>query len=61
MVEVTPVTLNLELRIYVWKCQVSRVYAMEAYGRMEVQLRSFLTSEYDEGEWLASPPVRLTL
>ena len=59
MVEATPVTLNLGLRNYVWKCQVIRVYAMKAYGWMEVQLRSLLTSENDEGEWSASHPARL--
>jgi len=32
------------------------VHAIKAYGGVEVQLRSFLTSALEGGEWLASCP-----
>jgi len=40
--------------------KVVPVHVMKAYGRVEAQLHSLLTSALDEGKWLSSRPGSFT-
>lgn len=42
------------------KCRVVLVYGMKAYGGVEIEVHSFLSSILDGGKWLASIPSRIT-
>jgi hypothetical protein len=45
-------TPNSEVRIKLSLC-LTKNYAMETYGGVEIQFHAFITSETDGGEWSA--------
>jgi hypothetical protein len=53
-------SIRLRQRIKLFLC-LTKHYAMETYGGVDVQIHKFLTSELDGSDWSVSRPVRFTL
>jgi hypothetical protein len=52
------ILLNIKVKAK-WSLHLIKHHGMKMYGTVQVQHPAFLTSELDQGEWLASCPGRL--